>query len=512
MNAAQTIEREQLLERVALLENQANNLTTYNNELSTHNNELSIKNRHLKDQIEWFQRHLFGRRSERLIEPSNQLDLFPELLSDLEHEEEKPVRSYTRRPRKKGTDTLTFPEDLPVERIVMDLLEKEKTCSSTGKALSCIGETITRKLAYKPGAYFIKEYIRPKYALAEEEGIITSELPDQLLPKCRADESLLAELVVKKFADHLPLYRIAEILSRERIQISRQLLSQWMIALGEAVKPLCEEMEKQIKKQEVLHIDESPVKLQVKGRGKTHQATMWVRVAATGPPLRLYDFRYTRKHDHAKTLLSNYHGHVHSDKYGAYETLAKEKLYTWCPCWAHIRRKFIEAEEGPTESRKYILRKIKYLFMYERVAQSRQPEERSEIREKEILIIDELISKAKEELANPRCLPKSRWSKALKYFYGLEPYLKNYTTHPYARLDNNAAERAIRPLALGRKNWLFVGSEAGGQAAARLLSLVQTCRAMKINPQEYLEDVFRRLQGHNSQKLDELLPGKWSKQ
>ena len=149
--------------------------------------------------------------------------------------------------------------------------------------------------------------------------------------------------------------------------------------------------------------------------------------------------------------------------------------------------------------------------MLEKVAWARSPEERLQIRqEKEVPIIDELIEKIKARLIDGTILPKSKFREALGYFCGLIPYLKNYTKHAFARLDNNVAERAVRPLAIGRKNWLFFGSEDGGEAGAILLSLVQTCRGLGINPREYLEDVFRRLMGHNAQKLEELLPDRWS--
>ena len=201
---------------------------------------------------------------------------------------------------------------------------------------------------------------------------------------------------------------------------------------------------------------------------------------------------------------------LHSDKYGAYQRLAEQKAITWCPCWSHIRRKFFEAESGDPGFRDWVLRKIRYLFMLEKVAWARSHEERLRIRqEKETPIIDELIQKIKGKLIDGKLLPKSKLREALGYFCGLIPYLKNYTKHAFARLDNNVAERAVRPLAIGRKNWLFFGSEDGGEAGAILLSLVQTCRGLKIDPREYLEDVFRRLMGHNAQKLEELLPDRW---
>ncbi|MCP4704122.1 MAG: transposase, partial [candidate division Zixibacteria bacterium] len=191
----------------------------------------------------------------------------------------------------------------------------------------------------------------------------------------------------------------------------------------------------------------------------------WVYVGGQGsdPPYRLYDFCLTRKHENAFNALQNYQGFLHSDKYGAYERLADYDGIDWCPCWVHIRRQFIEAESGDIDFRNLVLRRMRYLFMFERIAWNRSPAERLRIRqEKEIPIIDKLIKSIKNELINGRHLPKSKYRKALGYFCSLIPYLKNYTKHSEARLDNNVAERAVRPLAIGRKNWLFVGSENGG--------------------------------------------------
>jgi hypothetical protein len=330
------------------------------------------------------------------------------------------------------------------------------------------------------------------------------------LPRCRADESLLAEIVTKKFADHLPLHRIAGILARDGIGISRKLLSQWIVKSGLALKPLYNEMVKQVLQSENIFIDETPVKLQEKVKCK--QAYMWVVVGgnASDPPYRVYDFRENRCHDHAIDILKGYQKVLHSDKYGAYQKVAEQKMITWCPCYAHIRRKFFEAESGDSKLRTWVLRKIKYLFMLERVAWARSPEERLKIRkEKETLIIDELITTIKKSLEEGTILPKSKLRLAIGYFCGLIPYLKNYTAHPFSRLDNNVAERAIRPLAIGRKNWLFFGSADAGEAGAILFSIVQTCRGLNINPREYLEDIMRKLMSHPAGKLDELLPDRW---
>lgn len=472
---------------------------------------------YLQEQLDWFKRQIFGKRSERMVSDakSEQLMLAGfENLSIQEPETKKVAAHSRKKPNRDGQDKITLPDDLPVKTTVLDLPEEQKTCQETGEALVLIGTDVSFKLAHEPGSYYIKEIIRPKYAhpQKEEAGIFTAPLPDSLLPKCRADESFLAEIITNKFADHLPLYRIAEILKRDGIGISRKLLSQWVIRSAMALKPLYNEMVKRVLASKNIYIDETPVKLWETEKCK--QAYMWVVVGGSeaDPPYRIYDFREDRSHDHVLDILKDYRGGLHSDKYAAYQRLAERKIITWFPCWSHIRRKFFEAESGDPKFRKCILRKIRYLFMLERIAWARSPEERLRIRqEKQVPIIDELIAKIKARLTDGKILPKSKLKEAMGYFCGLIPYLKNYTKDAFARLDNNVAERAVRPLAIGRKNWLFFGSPDGGEAGAILFSLVQTCRGLNINPREYLEDVMRRIMGYNSQKLHELLPDEWLK-
>jgi transposase len=481
---------------------------------------LRESNHYLEEQLAWLKRQIFGQRSEKTVKTVDQSQLFLEGFEPIqpsEPEKKQTVPAHERKkPTRNGKDTITLPPDLPVERIVIDIPEEEKTCQETGLPLVKIGEEVTLKLAHKPGSYFLKEIVRPKYALPQKSvgGIRVAPLPESLLNRCQADDSLLADILVKKFCDHLPLYRQSEILSREGIKISRQLMSQWVVRAGNALKPLYDELINQIINSGNVFIDETPIDMLDPGKGKVHQAYMWVMVGGKGknPPYRVYDFSLDRKHANAERLLKGYNAVLHSDKYGAYEALANAKKIIWCPCWSHIRRKFFEAESGDPPFRDWVLRKIRHLFMYEKVAWARSEEERLRIRlEKEVPIIDELIKKVKERLVDGRLLPKSKFREALGYFCGLIPHLKNYTKHVYAHLDNNVAERAVRPLAIGRKNWLFVGSEDGGEAAAIVFSLLQSCRAAGVNPREYLEDVMSRLMSHSAQKLYELLPDQWLK-
>lgn len=490
---------------------------------------ISLKNevQYLNEQLDWFKRQVFGKKSEKVVDPKKD-DLehyFPSMrewvLTKQEEEKNqtkslKNIAAHTRRTKQKGKSSLKITKDLPVETTVLDIDEKEKVCQETGEKLTKIKEEVTHKLALKPGQYFIKEYIRPVYALPKKTlgGIRTKDLPDSIIPKCSVDESLLADILTKKFSDHLPLYRINEIYARDGIEIPRQLMSQWVLKIGNAIEPLYNEMMNQVINSQNIFVDETPVNVLIRGEKKARQGYMWVIAGGrdANPAYRVYDFKLNRKHENITNRLDYYTGNLHSDKYGAYEKLSAKKSINWCPCMAHVRRKFFDAQIGDLSLRDWFLRKIKYLFMFEKIGWTKSPEERLRIRqERELPIIDEMIDKAKNTLISGKILPKSKLKQALGYFYSLIPHLKNFIKDPYARIDNNVAERAIRPLAIGRKNWLFMGSPNGGKSAAVIFSLVQTCRALNINPREYLEDIMRKIQGWNFSQLEQLLPDKWVK-
>lgn len=485
-------------------------------DLQRENSVLSAENLYLKEQNAWLLRQIFGKKSERVVDANQeQLKFDGFAATSQEKSETQTIPVHQRKKRTStGEDAIKLPDDLPIETTVIDIPEEEKVCKETGIPLEKIGEEVSHKLAHRPASYFLKRIIRPKYAhpKQEEKGVITAPMPDSLLPKCRADESLLADIITRKFVDHLPLYRIAEGLTRDNIVISRRLLSQWVVAAGKALRPLYHAMKERILQGDRLHIDESPV--DIFDSPKVTQGYMWVLVGGVGPDpsYRLYDFYEDRKHSHASEILGSYSGIIHSDKYGAYEAYVRKNGNVWCPCWAHIRRKFFEAEMGDQALRVWVLEQIQQLFAIEETAWTLPPDARLQLRQSQAVpIIDALIDRIKKRLTEGVILPKSKFKEALGYFCSLIPYLKNYTQHASARLDNNPAERAIRPLAIGRKNWLFFGSIESGEAAATLLSLVQTCRALNINPRSYLEDVCRRIMGHSAHKLHELLPDEWLK-
>lgn len=472
----------------------------------------------LKEQLAWFKKQIFGQKSERIVADLDTQPFLPEIATaDPQAKEPEKVKiSYERNKvqKNKGCDTISFPDDLPVKRVELDIPECEKVCPESGEPLVCIGHDVSRKLGRSPEQFFIVEYIRPKYVSKTypEYGVLSSALPDAVISRCPADESLLSYILTSKYADHLPLYRLVDILQRSKVKISRQTLSKWVITLGTALTPLHEAMKGRVLKSGVVFADETPIDLQVQGKSRCQQAYIWIYAGGGGgdPPYRFFEFCLNRNHEHPIKTLKGYKGVLHSDKYGAYEKLAKNDDIIWCPCMAHVRRKFVEAEGGDPDLRRRILRRIRHLFMLERVAWSRSAEERLRIRgELEKPILERITAMVKERLLSGGLLPKSNFAKALNYYMGLAPYLTNYINHPDARLDNNVAERGLRPLTIGRKNWLFIGSEDSGRSAATILSLVQTCRNLGINPQEYLEDVLRRIMSHPAKKIDQLLPDIW---
>ena len=471
----------------------------------------------LCEQLTWLKNQVFGTKSERIVADLGQQNLpFAETEVATAPVEEIEQVSYQRRKsaRNKGCDSIDYPEDLPVKRIELEVTDEQKVCAQTGEPLTCIGEEVTRKLARKAEQFYVIEYVRPKYVSRKnpDQGVLTARLPDAVIDRCPADESLLASILVGKFCDHVPLYRQVQILRRSDIRISRQTLSKWVLRLGAGLAPLYEAMKARVLESSVIFVDESPVRLQSEKKGPCKKAYVWIYVGGGGgdPPYRIFDFRTSRSHAHAEQMLEHYQGILHSDKYAAYEKLARRDDIQWCPCMAHARRKFVEAESGDPILRALILRKMRYLFMLERVAWARDADERLRIRQAlEKPILDNLTRLIKDRLHQGGLLPKAKFTQALHYYLGLAPYFDNYLDNADARLDNNVAERAIRPLAIGRKNWIFIGSEDGGKAAATMMSLIQTCRHLDINPQDYLEDVLRRIMSHTASRINELLPDHW---
>ena len=478
----------------------------------------------LKEQLEWLKRQVFGQKSERFIDPTSENELLPGLMiPDIlpDNIGDMIIPPHKRRKKKGGKNQfkVDIPDDLPRKKEYRDIPELSKFDSKTGETLVKIGEEVIEKLAYLPGSYYVKQLIYPKYASKSNSlyGVVQSTSDDCIIEGSKFDASFMAHIVTEKFAYHMPLNRINEKLNCCKIKISPQTLCGLVINLGHKVQILCDAMKKKLFEQRVIFTDDTSVKLIVNGAGKTKTARVWGYIGGkpNAPPYHLYEFSSDRCEIHPMTYLKNFNGLMHADAYSAYEKIDNSENYEicWAACWAHARRKFENAQSGDQEFRIKILRLIRYLFLFERIALPGDAESRLKIRqEDEKKLVDKIFEMLKNKVKDNSLLPKSSLAEAIGYMLCREKNFRLYLDQPDARMDNNIAENGVRKLVIGRKNWLFVGSKRSGKAMANLLSLVQSCRAMKIDPQKYLEDIFKRLPGHPYKNIAQLLPDIWKKE
>lgn len=491
---------------IEVLEKQQDNILDLRAENTRQKDEISS----LKQRIRLLEKALFGPKSERLKDLDDNQQEFEDLLNELDDlsaeldEKQFEVNSYKKR-KKKSKLTDQLPEDLPEEEIVLDLAEEEK------EGLVKIGEERSRKLAKKPASYYIKVYVRPKYADKKDStaGVMISDLPDFAIPGSQFDESIIADTAVNKYAYHLPLYRIEEKMKYEGIPVSRQTLCHLIARGAEVLKPIYDELKKQILLRGIIFTDDTPVKLKVKSKKGLITGRIWVYVAGgKGPPMKIFEFTQDRQKRRPKEFLGDYKGYIHADAYNGYDDLFKKEHIHECACWMHVRRKFIEAEDGPVEFRNTILRLIRNLYRYERIGKRMNDEQRLELRQNKLkALIKNIFDTIERQVKDgPIMLPKSNIAKAVNYTLKLKGALQTFLQNPHLQPDNGESERSLRPMTIGRKNWMFAGSKKGGDATAVWASIIQTCRANEVDPFEYITDTLRRINGHPANKIEELLP------
>ena len=482
----------------------------------------------LKQQIEWMTRQLFGRKSEK-IDP-NQM-WFDELtiqaieqnppVEDAPAVIETKVEAHTRKSAPHGRAAL--PADLPREIEVVDVPEAEKVLPD-GTLRPCIGHEDSERLGYTPGRYFVKVIRRPKYGSpvgAEENGVVIAPLPERLLPRCLADESLLAHVVTSKFCDHQPAYRQEQIFKRASIDISRQTMSRWIKEVGLALGPVADEIKRLLFATGMAHFDDTPVDLleenAKKPSGKRiRKGRFWAaRAAPRDGPWTVYDFTASRSAEGPVAFFSGYGGKITCDAYPAHDKLLPiidgkvddSRLYG---CWAHARRYFFDAHksDAPRIGAEFVAL-IKELFMIEREIAEAGDDTRLAVRRERSTPVLDLI-RAKLDALLPATPPKSGLGRALAYADTYWGRLTRYVDDPQAGIDNNPAENAIRPIALGRKNWLFIGDRQSGRAAANLLTIITTCKNAGENPYAYLLDVMLRLPHLKTTEVATLIPERWT--
>ena len=471
-----------------------------------------------KAQIDAYIRMLYGRKSEKM--DPNQTLMEALILDVINHPPnppsgpvtamapEEPVGAPARRARAQRA-----PIPAHLERRETILRPESTSCECCGKPMKEIGEDVTEKLDYTPEKLHVNRTVRVKLACADSQcagcGVKTAPIPNEVLPKVKVDAGLLAQIVVSKYHDHLTLYRLEGILERHGMRISRQTQCDWVQGCAEVLEPLYREAKRMVLQGPVVLNDDTPVDMLDPGRGKTRQAHLWVSIGGADQRTCVFDFTTNRSHEGPLKFFQNYAGHVLTDAFGGYEPLfeANPEIIP-AACWTHGRRYFHKALSVAPGPASEMIAQIRQLYQIEKTAREMSATERARLRQEEAA---PLLVEIRQWLDahEGRWLPKSPMDKAIQYARKIWPRLCAYLLDGRVPIDNNAAERAIRPVAIGRKNWMFFGSESGGRAAAILMSIMQTCRLNQIDPWHYLRDVLSCINDYPAAKIGDLMPAAW---
>lgn len=452
----------------------------------------------LKSRLAKLERIVFGSKSEKFLAPDNQLSLSFDQPDD-EPIAEKEIITYQRK-IKKHPGRNALPDHLPRTQVII-----EPNVDVSG--LKRIGQEITEVLCRQPGTTFVLQYIRYKYEDPNSDGILIGDLPDRAIPKGIAHESLLADILVRKYVDHLPLYRQVQQYKRENVELATSTLSDWVTKVCILLNPLYEALKSEIKKSDYLQVDESPIPvLDKKKKGKTHRGYQWVYLDGD-EHLVLFDYQKGRGRDGPKEILKNFKGYLQTDGYAVYDAYGKKPGVTLLGCMAHARRYFEQALDSDKERAGHVLSEIQKIYAVERIIKKDALNWKKSLhlrKTKSRPILDRLNQYLFKEQTN--VLPKSPLGKAIKYTLTRWDKLIHYTTHGGLKIDNNKIENKIRPLALGRKNYLFAGSHQGARNAAIIYSLVGSCKLNDLNPYQYLFAILDKIPSYPINQISDLLP------
>jgi transposase len=481
----------------------------------------------LKAQLAVLRRARFGRSSEKLDGEIEQLELTIGDLEEGEAENEARAAATGRaspapsdKPRERpALGRKPLPEHLPRETVTHPGPCACPACGGT--RLTRIGTDVTEVLEYVPSHFKVIRHERPKLACRTCEAISEPPLPSLPIERGRPGPGLLAQVLVAKYCDHLPLYRQSAIYARAGVALERSTLADWVGRAAFLLAPLAEAIAGHARAGPVLHADDTPVPVLDPGRGRTRTGRLWVLVrderpwGSVDPPAAVYRYSADRKGEHAEALLGECRGFLHADGYAGFNTLYAPDPKTGRPrltevaCWAHARRKFYEvhAETGSPLAHDALAR-IARLFAVEAEIRGLPPAARGAMRQqRSIAELDAL--KPFLEATLGKISGKSSFAQAIRYALSHWPALARFTGDGRLEMTNNAAERAIRPLALGRKNWLFAGSDSGGERAAMLYTIIETARLNGVEPYGYLADILDRIADHPSRRIADLLPWNW---
>jgi transposase len=468
--------------------------------------QLQVEHLYLQQELAQLKRMIFGSKSERYVPTdTGQLSLGFDIAPIETPEAEAKQITYTRQKpgkKKKVPVRMPLPSHLHREEII---IEPNESIEGAKK----IGEEITEILEYTPGKFYVEKYVRPKYALPGDNGIAIGELPSFPIPKGNAGAGLLSHLLISKFVDHLPFYRQVQQFKRQGITLAESTISGWFSATCRLLEPLYDILVKKVQQSGYIMADETPIPVLTNQKpGSTHKGYHWVYRSPL-ENLVCFDYQKGRGRDSPEQFLKNFKGALQSDGYNAYDAFEKNKDITQLACMAHARRKFEQALDNDPERAGYALEKMQALYMVEREAreQGLDHQKRKELRQKKALpVLHELGQWLQEQVTS--ALPKSAVGKAINYALGLWKRLVHYVDDGSWEIDNNWVENSIRPIALGRKNYLFAGSHEAAKYAAMIYSFLGTCKLNNIEPFQWLKDTLKRIPDHSIQKLEELLPVK----
>ena len=466
----------------------------------------------LKHQLAGMRQHRFGSRSEAL----DQLALTLE-------DEEIAASAQEPAPDDTNADQPAAPKDKPKRKPLPGHLPRNETtlspgdaCAECGGDLKTLGDDVTEELEYVPGRFVVNRIVRPRMACTCCEMFHQAALPSRPIERGRPGPGLLAHVLVNKYADHCPLYRQSQIFQREGIDLDRSTLADWVGKSATLLEPLADAIQRHVLSGQAVFADDTPVKLLSPGAGKTKTARLWAYVrderpwASDAPPAAFYRFSRDRKGEQPTEHLKDYTGWMHADGYSGFNELYRSGRVREVACMAHIRRKLVDVfkSQGSVTAEEAIKR-IAALYGIEKEVRGLSPEYRAAIRqEKAKPLLDDLEHWLGDQL--PKISGKSDLAKAIRYALTRIKKLRPYIDQGILEIDNNSAERSMRCVALGRKNYLFMGSEGGGKSAAIAYTLIETAKLNGIDPQAWLTDTLARIADHKITKLDELLPWRYA--
>jgi transposase len=502
----------QATEQLATLDDARQLIETLGGELDAAHREIDV----LRHRLDRLCRHVFGRRSEKGVPEGQGLLALPGAAgpiapdtSDEDAPSESEVPASPAR-RKKHRGRRRLPEELPRERIEIPARPEDVHCRQCAGEKVRIRDERTEGLDYQPASFVIREYVRGVYVCPGCEGAVSQPpLPARPIEKGRPEPGLLAHVVASKYADHLPLYRLEQIFARHGVLVTRRTLAEWNGAVADLLAPLVTQgLRVQLLASPWIQCDDTTIDVQVDDRKPNiREGHLWAYRGMGGEVV--YDFTWARNGEGPERMLTEYRGYLQADAAPAYDGLFERHAeIIEVGCWAHARRYFKDVVASAATVAVPMLMLIRELYAIERAAAELEADARRARRQERAVPLLERIRKWLKEL-QPTVLPKSPLAEAIGYVLGNWTALTRYTEDGRLKIDNNGAERAIKPVVLGRKNWLFCGSEAAAHRAAVLLSLVQTCKHVGVDPFVYLRDVIDRVSTHPMARIGELTPRQW---